>query len=138
MPPVSGVGTNNQKKLPTTQLLFSNLETTGRYLQATNWGLHDLSASSTVVSHPATLATALYSVFWDLCKCPSDNSDNSDNSNFAAVAFSFAQPLLFWPAAWPSQMGRITVIPAWYQVGDIDSHQVLHIGLLVGIYDRLS
>jgi len=87
------------------------------------------------MSHPATLATVLYSVAWDLCKCP---SDSSSDSNFAAVAFSFAQPLLFWPTAWPSQMGRVTVIPAWYHVGDIDNHQVLCTGLFVGIYGRLS
>jgi len=66
------------------------------------------------VSHTATLATALYSVFWDFCKCP---GDGGSDRGFAAAAFSFAQPLRFWPTAWLSQVRRITVIPGWCQVG---------------------
>ena len=46
---------NHQKKKKKKNL------TTGRHL---NWELSDLTESSTVVSHTATLATAPYSVFW--------------------------------------------------------------------------
>ena len=98
-------------------------------LQTTNRELYDLTGSRTDVSHTATLATALYNVVWDLYKCP---SGSRSSSYFLAAAFSFTQSLFFWPTARLSQMGRITVIPAWCQVGDIDSHQVLRIGLLVG------
>ena len=99
MPPVSGVRSNH---LTTTQLLFGYRRIT------TNWGFYDLTASSTVVFHTATLATALYRVVWDLCKCP---SGSSSGSYFPATAFPFTQPLLLWPTAWLSQMGRITAIP---------------------------
>ena len=93
-------------------------------LQVCTWELSDLTTSNTntVVFHTTTLATALYNVFWDLCECPSGSGSSSD-SNFPEAAFSFTHPLLFRPTAWLSQMGRITVIPAWCQVGDIDSHR---------------
>jgi len=78
--PVSGGDSHKKKPSPqrSSYLAFGDLST-GRYmgrkyLRTTNWELSDLSAGilyGYLCPTPRHWATALYSVFWDLCKCPS-------------------------------------------------------------------